>query len=412
MKKWLLDFSILRRNRNFRWLFLGQFISFFGTMITGVALPYQIYHLTNSVLMVGLLSLAQLIPLIFTALIGGAIADRYARRRLIMYAEFLLSIGCLLLLLNAHSAHPQVFLLFIISASMSAITGLHRPAMTGLTQQMIAREDFTASGALSSFMYSGCAIIGPAIAGLIIAHFSLFTAYLVDFISFVISFGTIFLIENMPKPVVEHTENIWRALLGGLRFAGARQELLGSYFVDFIAMVFGMPNALFPAIAQSFGGVQTLGLLYSAPAVGSLLATLFTGWCKHVKRHGLAIAWCASLWGVAIIAFGLSKHLWLALLFLAFAGGFDALSGVFRVTLWNENIPTEFRGRLAGIEMISYLSGPKLGDTESGLVAAAFGISFSIISGGFLCIVGVVICCLILPKFTRYRSVEIKQDAN
>jgi MFS family permease len=169
-------------------------------------------------------------------------------------------------------------------------------------------------------------------------------------------------------------------------------------------MIFGMPNALFPAIAQSYGGVKTLGLLYSAPAVGALFISIYSGWAPKIKRQGLAIAIAAALWGVAIVLFGISKDMWLALFFLALAGAADAVSGIFRDMMWNHTIPVAFRGRLSGIAMISYLSGPRLGDTESGLVAAAFGVTASVVSGGVLCIVGVGLCCLALPKFIQYRD--------
>jgi MFS family permease len=165
-----------------------------------------------------------------------------------------------------------------------------------------------------------------------------------------------------------------------------------------------MPNALFPAIAQAYGGAKVLGMLYSAPAVGALVISLFSGWSGRVKRHGAAVAVAAICWGLAIIGFGLASNLGLALFFLALAGAADAVSGIFRGIMWNETIPNHLRGRMAGIEMISYLSGPRLGDTEASLVAAAFGISFSIISGGVLCVAGVTGCCYFLPKFWRYQS--------
>lgn len=169
-------------------------------------------------------------------------------------------------------------------------------------------------------------------------------------------------------------------------------------------MIFGMPMALFPAIAEHFGGASTLGLLYSAPAVGALVISFFSGWVDKVKRHGAAIAIAAMFWGVAIILFGLSHNLWLALFFLSLAGAADAVSGIYRSILWNETIPNNLRGRLAGIEMISYLSGPKLGDTEAGLVAAAFGVTASVVSGGILCLAGVAVSCYLLPKFWGYQN--------
>ncbi|MDF2690582.1 MAG: entS [Gammaproteobacteria bacterium] len=401
---YFVDISLLKRNPRFCLLFSGQAISFLGTAITSVALPYQIYHITHSTLMIGLLSLFQLLPLLVTALLGGVFADRHHRRALLIIAEILLALACLLLALNAYLAEPHIGLIFLIAPIMSAITGLHRPAMDGLTQQLVERQDFAAVSSLVGFVYSGGMIIGPAIGGLLIAHFGLVTAYVVDFASFFISLIAIINIKNVPHPAVTHDLSTWASLKQGFKYAMSRQELVGTYAVDFVAMIFGMPNALFPAIAQSLGGVKTLGLLYSAPAVGSLVISVYSGWVHHIKKHGIAIAIAAVLWGLSIILFGLSKELWLALVFLAFAGAADAVSGIFRQMIWNHTIPTEFRGRLSGIAMISYLSGPKLGDTESGLVAAAFGVGASVISGGVLCIIGVGICCWALPKFTKYQA--------
>lgn len=398
------DLSIFRRNTNYTFLFIGQFVSFFGSMITSVALPYQIYTVTHSILMVGILSLVQLIPLLFTALLGGVFADRYHRRALLLIAEFSMALGSLMLAVNASFATPHILLIFMTAGFMTAFNGLHRPALESIVQQIVKRSDFPAVSALSSFKYSIGMIVGPAVGGLLVAHAGLFITYLVDMMTFVISLGALLMMSHIPKPEVEIDEPVMASLKGGFKYAFSRQELVGTYVVDFVAMIFGMPNALFPAIAQSFGGAKALGMLYSAPAVGALAVSLLSGWAGRIKRHGVAIAVSAALWGVAIIGFGLAGDFWLALLFLAFAGAFDAVSGIFRGIMWNETIPNKFRGRMAGIEMISYLSGPKLGDTEASLVAAAFGITASIVAGGVLCVTGVVVCCAFLPKFWRYHS--------
>lgn len=409
MKKYILDLSIFSRNRNFTFLYIGQFVSFMGTMITGVALPYQIYTETHSTLMVGLLSLVQLLPLLVTALIGGVFADRYHRRRLLLITESILVLGSFLLACNAYLATPHLWVMFVVASLMSAFNGLHRPALESIVQQIVAKEDFGAVGSLATFKGSASMIAGPAIGGLIIAKYGIVATYLVDVASFLISLTALFLMTHIPKPVAAHDDDsTWGALKQGFKYAISRQELIGTYLVDFIAMIFGMPMALFPAIALSFGGAAALGMLYSAPAAGALLLSFFSGWTKKVKRHGVAIAIAAAFWGIAIIGFGFAKNLYLALFFLALAGAFDGISGIFRSIMWNQTIPNHLRGRLAGIEMISYLSGPKLGDTEAGLVAAAFGITASIVSGGVLCVLGVVVCCYYLPRFWHYHSEQMQ----
>ncbi|MCL9685697.1 MFS transporter [Legionella maioricensis] len=400
----LLDISLLKKNRDFRLLFLGQFISFIGTMITSVALPYQIYQLTQSTLMVGLLSLVQLLPLLVTALVGGVFADRYNRSALLIISESLLAVGCLFLAVNSHSSHPSFIMIFVIASFMSAITGLHRPAFDSITQQIVQPSDYKNVGALSSFKFSFCMIIGPSIAGLIIAQYGIIVTYCIDLLTFLISLINLALMHTIPKPILKEHPSVLSSLKEGVSFAFSRQELIGSYFVDFIAMIFAMPNALLPAMAQHFGGVKTLGLLYSAPAVGILIISFVSGWTAKITHDGKAIAIAAALWGLSIIGFGLSHSLWLALFFLALSGAFDGISGIFRSHLWNNTIPSEFRGRLAGIEMISYLSGPKLGDTRAGLIAASMGLTTALVSGGILCIIGVSLCCCALPKFWSYRS--------
>lgn len=400
-----INLSVLKRNRNYRWLYSGQFISFFGTMITYVALPYQVYSLTHSTLMVGLLSLFQLAPLLFTALIGGVLADRYHRQRLLVIAETILAFCCLSLIFNALSSHPSVVIVFGIAAIMSALSGLHRPSLDSITQQMVDKADFPTIGSLAGITSSVGMILGPAIAGIIIAHFGIVITFTVDLVSFMFSLFSLLMIREIPAPPLVENISTWFSLKQGFQYAVSRQELLGSYLVDFVAMIFGMPMALFPAIAHEMGDAKVLGMLYAAPAVGALLISFFSGWTSKIKRHGIAIAVAAALWGIAIILFGLTRNnLWVGLFFLALAGAFDAVSGIFRSILWNETIPNELFGRLSGINMISYLSGPKLGDAEAGIVAAFFGVTASIVSGGILCVIGVGACCYLLPKFVRYRS--------
>jgi MFS family permease len=193
-------------------------------------------------------------------------------------------------------------------------------------------------------------------------------------------------------------------VLQGLRYATSRQELVGTYIVDFVAMVFGMPLALFPAIADRLGGPRLLGLLYAAPAVGALVASLTSRWTPRVHRHGRAVLVAAAAWGVAIVAFGFSDRIPLALAFLAFAGAADGVSGLFRTTIWNQTIPDELRGRLASIEIVSYTSGPLLGHAEAGAAAALGGVRFSVVSGGALCVIGVLACALFLPGFLAYDA--------
>ena len=399
----LIDVTPLKNYRDFRLLFIGQLVSFFGSMITYVALPYQVYELTGSSWVVGMIGIAQLVPLLVFAFVGGAYADAMDRRRLLLVSEAALMLASLVLVLNARLARPELWVIFAVAAVMSVLNGFHRPALTALTPRLVDRAELPAVSALSSLQSNLGMIGGPAVGGISIAALGLPATYLIDVASFGISLVALACIRAMPAP--EHAEQpSLRRVLEGLRYAKSRQELLGTYIVDIVAMVFGMPMALFPAIAKGYGGADVVGWLYSAPSIGALAATLLSGWTKNVKRHGAAVILAAAVWGIAITGFGLAPSLWTAILFLSIAGAADMVSGIFRLRIWNETIPDRLRGRMAGIEMISYTSGPLLGNAEAGMVAAALGTAASIVSGGLFCVAGVGLCIGLLPEFWAYKA--------
>ncbi len=251
--------------------------------------------------------------------------------------------------------------------------------------------------------------MGPSVAGIILANFGARAAYGIDLATFAASLTAVFLLHAVPKATQTEERPTLKSVVEGVRYALRRKDILGTYLIDMNAMFFGMPTALFPAIAAQFGA-GTVGFFYAAPSVGALLATLTSGWTKRVHRHGLFVAIAAAMWGVAIIFFGFANNLYVALVCLALAGAFDMISGVFRMTIWNSTIPHYLRGRLAGMEMISYTSGPKLGDAEAGIVATLFSLRTSVVSGGILCVVGTVIISALIPQFLRYDGREgVKQ---
>jgi MFS family permease len=397
-----LDLSPLRRHRDFRLVFVGQLVSAFGGFLTYVALPVQIYELTQSSWAVGMVGTVQLVPLAVTALWGGAVADAIDRRKLLLWSEALLMAASLALTVNSTRAHPSVVLLFVVAAFMSGVNGFHRPALESLTQKLVPVSELAAVSALSSLRNTGAAIAGPALAGVCIATLGLPFTFGADALSFAISLVALWLIQAMPP-----AENAPRADLSsiaqGLRYAASRPELIGTYVVDIVAMTFAMPVAVFPALAAQFGGASAAGYLYSAMSVGSLLITLFSGWTRNVERRGAAVVIAAALWGVAIIGLGYANSLPVALACLACAGAADMVSGLFRMTIWNETIPSELRGRMAGIEQLSYMSGPLLGNARAGFMAERFGLSRSIRWGGIICAACVVACVPLLPAFWRYR---------
>jgi len=398
-----MDLRPLRRHRDYRALYAAQFVSFLGSMVTYVALPYQMFKLTGSSLAVGLLGLAELLPLLITAFVGGALADAVDRRRMVLVTEVGLALGSGALALAAFHGQPPAWMLYVIAGFMSALNGLQRPSLDALTPRLVDPDEIPAAGALAMFRGSVGMIAGPALGGALIASTGLAATYAFDLLTYVFSFFAVRTIRAVLPPESSEGPSL-RSVLEGFRYARSRQELIGTYVVDFVAMVFGMPLALFPAIAQTLGGPKALGLLYAAPAGGALLASLTSRWTPRVHRHGLAVMLAATAWGLAIVGFGFCDRLVPAVALLALAGGADAVSGIFRMTLWNQTIPDALRGRLAGIEMLSYMSGPLLGHTEAGMVAAAFGVQASVVSGGALCVLGVLVCGALLPRFVAYDA--------
>ena len=372
-------------------------------MISYMAVPYQVYELTKSNALVGALGIAQFVPVVIFGLLGGTYADRMNRRKLILVCEFIMALCIGLLLLNSLRIQPSVPAIFILVAIMQAVTGFHRPSMEALTQKMVEPRDYAAIGALGSFRFSVSAIGGPLLGGIIIAAFGLKSAYLFDLISFIAALICVAMMSRVPNPEPTERSPLVDAK-AGIKFAFSKPELIGTYVIDIVAMIFAFPVALFPAMAEQWGGAHAAGVLFSAMAIGSLIATLFSGWSGRVKHHGRVVVIAAALWGVFIIGAGVADTLWLAVLFLILAGGFDMISGLFRGIIWNHSVPNEMRGRLSGIEMISYMTGPLLGNARAGWVAAHSSVSLSLWTGGLICVLGVIITSLMLPKFWSYRA--------
>jgi MFS family permease len=373
-------------------------------MITYVAIPYQVQELTQSVFLVGLLGAAQLVPLVLSGLVGGTYADRLDRRKLILTCEFLMCAGTMVLVLNSLRAHPSVALLFATTAFMQAVNGFHRPSLEAMTQRLVDKSDYAAVGALNSMQRTGGAILGPMLGGVLLASGGAAAAYLVDSVTFVWAFVLIAFLKKSDFIPSAAEASPLQSFRVGIRFAVSKPELLGSYFVDIVAMTFAFPVALFPALAQGWGGETAAGILYSSMSIGSLAVALFSGRFRHYRRHGAIITVAAAVWGVFIVGFGFASSLWVAVMFLALAGAADMVSGVYRSVLWNQVIPNEMRGRLAGVEMISYMIGPLLGNLRVGTQASFTGNEVAIVSGGALCTLACAACIWIFPKFWAYRE--------
>jgi MFS family permease len=400
----LLDLSPLRESRDYRLLFTGQLVSFFGSMMTFIVVPWQMYQLTGSSAMVGYIYLAEFVPMVILALAGGAMADFLDKRKMLRLTEFGQAAASAALLFNSLLPQPRIWVLFVCVAAHAGLAAIQRPAFESFIQKIIPVELMTAVMALNSIRWSIGAIISPAVAGIIATQFHPAVAYGLDLVTFVATIAALYMVSAVPSP--ENAERpSWQGIKRAWKYAFSRQELVGTYFIDIAAMFFAMPQALYPALAV-FYGEQYVGFFPAALAAGALIASLTSGWTKKIQRHGLMVTLAAVLWGVGIIFFGLVDSLIPALIFLGAAGFFDMISGIFRGAIWNQTIPNHLRGRLASIEMMSYLTGPMLGSAKMGIVAEKFGVKAALVSGGILCVVSVAGAAFFLSKFISYDGRE------
>ncbi|OEU88139.1 MFS transporter [Streptomyces abyssalis] len=399
----LPDLSPWRSSRDYRLMWCAGAVTVFGSFLTFVALPLQMKELTDSTVAVGALGAVELVPLIVFGLYGGALADAVDRRKLIVGSEAALGLVALCLLANSLVPHPAVWPLYAAAALTSALTGIQRPALDALLPRVVAHEQLAAAAALNSLRWQLGAVLGPSLAGLLLAGAGVRTAYALDVVTFAVSVLLGYRLRPAP-PGHEAARPSLRGIAEGARYAWSRKELLGTYAVDIAATLFAFPIAVFPFLAEDLGAEWSLGLMYAALPFGSMLVSATSGWTGRVHCHGRAVAGAAMCWGAAMAVAGWMTNVWLVLLFLTVAGGCDMVSGIFRSTMWNQTIPDGLRGRLAGIELLSYSAGPQLGQVRSGGVAALTSVRTSVWSGGLACVAAVGLLTLALPKLMSYDS--------
>ncbi|AOP51057.1 MFS transporter [Streptomyces lydicus] len=392
-----------RSSPDFRLMWCAGALTVFGSFLTFVALPLQLKELTGSTLAVGALGAVELVPLIVFGLYGGALADAMDRRRLILWTEAALGAVSVVLLLNSLLPHPLVWPLYATAAVSSALTGLQRPALDAIVPRIVPHDQLAAAAALNALRRQIGAVAGPALAGGLLAYAGPTWAYAIDAATYGIS--ALLTVRLAPQPAAhEAGKPSLRGIAEGARYAWSRKELLGTYAIDLTAMLFAFPLAVFPFLADDLHAPWALGLMYATLPAGSLVVSLTGGWTSRVHRQGRAIALAAAGWGLAITAAGLLHDVWLVLLCLTLAGACDMISGIFRSALWNQTIPDELRGRLAGIELLSYAAGPQLGQVRVGGMAALTGVRAAVSAGGLLCFAGVALLALGLPKLMAYDS--------
>jgi MFS family permease len=409
--RFLVDTTPLRVSRDFRRLWFGQAVSFLGTMITTTALPYQVFHATGSSLDVGLLGAAQLVPLLVFSLIGGTLADTHDKRRLLLIVNSTGAACSLALAANAALDHPQVWLLYVLGATASANFAVSYPITRSLLPMLLESELRPAAFALQSTYGTFGMMAGPAVAGVLIGGVGLGTSYLVDAATFgvaLIAFAGL-----APAPPVAGAGRASReSIVDGIKFLRGHSVVMSVFGIDLLAMVFGMPRALFPALSQRLGGGAGLyGLLISAVAAGAFLASISSGWTTRIERHGRAVLVAVGAWGASIAVVGLTRNVWLVMTMLAAAGAADMISGIYRSTIAADVTPDEMRGRVSGVEIAVYAGGPVLGDAEAGIVGGLVSVPFAIVSGGLACVAAAIAFGLLVPDFGRYVRPHGSQPA-
>ena len=408
LKQLALDWSPLRTSPSFRRLWLAQTISFLGTEVGVVALSYQVYQLTGSNLAVGLLSLAQLVPLLTLTILGGAYADVFDRRRLMLYQQVGMIAGTLFVLVNAALPHPHVWPCFATMLLASAAYSFGVGAQNALIPRIVGDDELVAANNLTGLVSSFGAVLGPALGGLLLGTVGVLPAYAFDTATFSATLVAVWLLPPLVPEGGEDARPSLRTIVEGFRFARRSRVILGFMLVDTNAMIFGMPTALFPALAlHRFHHASYVGYLFAATSAGALVFSALGGWVNHVRRQGLVVVVAAATWGAAIAAFAFAQQLWLALVLLALAGGADLVSAVLRGTMLMELTPDSLRGRLIGIEFAQVASAPALGNLEAGSLASATSVTTSIASGGIACVVGCGLLAAAFPALLRYRRAAV-----
>ena len=405
LRRFLVDTTPLRASPEYRRLWLGQGLSYVLGEVTYVALPFQVYKLTGSTFAVGAIALVELVPLLSLTFIGGAAADALDRRRLLVFSEAGTTASVAGLVVNAALPHPRVDVCFALAFFAAAFGSLGVGASRSLIPRLVPPEHVTSALALNSLYASIGAVAAPALAGVLIKTVGVTGAYAVGVGGFTSSLVAFWLLPSI-VPIGGGEPPGLRSLIEGFRFLRQQRVILGCFLIDTVAMVFGMPSALFPAIAigHLHGGPQAVGYLYAAPAAGALLVSLVSGWIGDVARQGIAIFVAASLWGVAIALFGLASTLWLAVILLGVAGAADAVSAVLRNTIMLAATPDALQGRVSAAYLAQVTSAPRLGNLEAGALASLTSIRFSIVSGGVACVVGCLLLVAAIPSLIRYEA--------
>jgi MFS family permease len=341
-----------------------------------------------------------------TALVGGAIADRMDRRRLLLLDQIGLVLAAGGLAAAASLGEPPVLVIYALAALLAAFSSVQTVSRSAIIPNLIDPGRLRSALAVNYGLFQLTMVVGPALGGLLIGAYGVQWAYTADALSCLAMVFALLPMAPQPPSRVEHQESVRRSIADGLRYVRANQALMGSFAIDLVAMTFGMPRALFAVLAVSVyhAGAGGTGVLYAAVAAGASVAALTTGWLTHVRRLGVVVIWAVVVWGLSIALVGLVTSLWLAAALLAAAGAADSISAVCRTTINQTVTPDHMRGRMSSVFSLVVTGGPRLGDIEAGAVAGAAGARFSVVSGGLLCLAGVAVIVAAFPALRRYDA--------
>lgn len=407
LRRIAIDLTPLRVSRDYRLLLAGSFTSELGYQFARIAIYVQVTELTNSAAAVGLVGLISLVALFIGTLVGGSFIDAHDRRTTLAWSQVAQVMSAGILLGGALHGHPPVGLIYGAGALHAFVGSIDQPTRSAMSPRLVGAHLLPSALALNQVMWQTISVVGPALAGIVIARAGYGLAYGIDLVTYGALFGAALLMRPMPPEHDPEAATGWAAVKEGFRYVRQNRLISSTFAIDLIAMVFGMPQALFTflAVTQFHRGPKIVGLLFAAPAVGALAQALVAGWVKNVRRQGVAVIWMVAAWGGAIAAFGLvGSNLPLALFFLALAGAADVISAIFRSTITQVTTPDRLRGRMSQIFILVVTGGPRLGDFEAGVVATWFTPTISVVSGGLACIVGAGVVALAYPELLRYRA--------
>jgi MFS family permease len=399
------DIRPLRVSRPFRRLWVGNSVAQLGQQMTAVTIAIQVYAITDSSFSVGLVGACALFPLVGFGLYGGAVADAMDRRKLALWASSLAWACSIALAVQGFMHNSQVGVLYALVALQSVAYALNSPARNAMIPRLLPVALLPAASALNMASFNLGFTLGPMLGALAVKFGGFGTAYAIDVVTFSAAFYALLRLPKMPPEVGSPRAGL-KSVVDGFRYLRTSRNVRMTFLVDLCAMVLAQPRALFPAMAAKVygGGAGTVGVLQSAPAFGSLLAFLVSGWISRVRLQGLAVVTAVCAYGLAVGSVGLTSLLWVGLIGLAFSGAADMVSAAFRSTILQVAAPDQMRGRLQGVFVVVVAGGPRAGDFVAGSVGELFGERFALVVGGLACVAGVLLAVLRWPGFLRYDA--------